>query len=236
MSDRRLRIATYNIHGGRPAQGPANLRDTAAVVASLLDGGAPALVGLQEVHHYLPTGVWQDQPRQLRRLLGCPVVFRRSFGAGITGYGNALASTQQPDRVRRHLLPSRGEQRSVLEAHLPLWGESIRVLVTHFGLEAEERYRQAQTLCALIRAEALPTLVLGDLNAAPDSPPLELLAEEGLRHAAPVELLTFPSDTPKERIDYLLHDGRFAPLAGTGHVVCSAASDHAALAADVLLQ
>src|SRR5689334_5494936 len=112
-----MRVVTYNIHGGRPISGPPDLHAIAEGVRSL----EPDLVGLQEVHRYLPPpGVFQDQPHRLATLLGMHVVFRRSLGAGRVGYGNAVFSKAPPVRARRTLLPSEGEQRALVETWLEL--------------------------------------------------------------------------------------------------------------------
>jgi endonuclease/exonuclease/phosphatase family metal-dependent hydrolase len=230
VSEVRFRVATFNIHGGRPISGPVNLPAITDAIQAL----EADVVALQEVHHYLPPpGVFQDQPRRLQALLDRPVTFRRSFGMGKTGYGNALVSNQPPERVRRHLLPSKGEQRALVEYWLTLHGQEIRVLNTHFGLTSEQRLAQSQRLVEVLASDDTPTVLLGDLNAEPDSPEIRRLVDAGLRHAAPTEVLTFPCDHPTTRIDYVLVTDAFKIR--DGFTVATPSSDHLPLVADLVL-
>lgn len=230
MSEARFRVATFNIHGGRPISGPVDLPAIAGAIRSL----EADVVALQEVHHYLPPpGVFQDQPRRLQTLLQRPVTFRRSFGVGTTGYGNALVSAEAPQRVRRHLLPSKGEQRALVEYWLLLQGREVRVLNTHYGLTSEQRLAQSRTLVEVLASDDSPTVLLGDLNAEPDAPEIRLLVEAGLRHAAPLELLTFPCDRPTVRIDYVLVTAQIE--IASGFTVATPSSDHLPLVADLIL-
>jgi endonuclease/exonuclease/phosphatase family metal-dependent hydrolase len=80
-------------------------------------------------------------------------------------------------------------------------------------------------------------VVLGDLNAAPDSLVVGLLAAAGLRDAwwtgggSVADELTYPSDRPVDRIDYVW----LSPdLRATGFSVAdSTASDHRALSVTI---
>ena len=230
MSKTRFRVATFNIHGGRPITGPVDLPAIAGAVRAL----EADVIALQEVHHYLPPpGVFQNQPRRLQTLLERPVTFRRSFGVGKTGYGNALVSEIAPERVRRHLLPSKGEQRALVEYWLKIQGQMVRVFNTHFGLTPEQRQAQSQTVLEVLAADPIPTVLLGDLNAVPDASEIRLLLDAGLHHAAPTELLTFPSDRPTQRIDYVLVTSQFE--VADGLTVATPASDHLPLVADLIL-
>jgi endonuclease/exonuclease/phosphatase family metal-dependent hydrolase len=226
----RLRVVTFNIHGGKPPTGPPNLPGTAASLLPL----APDLVGLQEVHRFLPPpGVFQDQPGRLGDLLHMEVAFRPSFGVGPFGFGNAVLSRAPAERVRLTPLPSRGEPRSLLEAWLTLEGRPLRLFNTHFGLTPDQRLEQARVLAGRLGEEDVPTLVLGDLNAEPNAPEVQALLAAGLAHAAPPEIFTIPSPAPARRIDYILVSRHFQ--AENGRTVETQASDHLPLVADLRL-
>lgn len=226
----RLRVVTFNIHGGRPRQGPPDLPAIARVLAGL----EPDLVGLQEVHQYLPPpGVFEDQPRRLGALLDLHVTFRRSFGAGRCGYGNAILARGAPTAARRVLLPGTGERRSLLETRVHVGGRSLRFLNTHLGLSAEDRRLQAEAIARRVRAEEGPLILVGDLNADPESPEVRLLEEEGLLHCVPPHVLTYPDDTPAWRIDMIMASAHFR--SASGGAVPTNASDHLPLVADLVL-
>jgi endonuclease/exonuclease/phosphatase family metal-dependent hydrolase len=225
----RLRIATFNTHGARPVTGPSSVRN----ICSFLETLNADCIALQEVHRFLPPpGVTQDQPASYRRHLGRPVTFRRSFGLGKIGYGNALVSRTEPFQVKRLLLPSVREQRSVLACDFLEEGVQYRVLCTHFGLDPEERIAQAKVVARLL-PECWPTLLLGDLNGAPDSPEIRLFRDAGWNFWGDLSQPTFPVGDLSVRIDYIAGIGGWE---GEGvEVVATDVSDHYAVAANVVL-
>lgn len=207
----RLRVVTFNIHGGRPAVGPVNLEAIADVLRRL----QPDLVGLQEVHCYLPPPyVFRDQPRQLRKLLGMELYFGRALGLGPVGYGNAILSRVPVQQVRSLPLPltrqRKGlEPRGLMEVRVTLGGRTLRFLNTHLGLTPEQRLRQVERIGKELRASAEPVILAGDLNATAQCPELRFLAEAGLIDCATPEQLTFPAEAPRCRIDHLLVSRHF---------------------------
>ena len=77
---------------------------------------------------------------------------------------------------------------------------AIKLIVTHFGLTADQRVHQAQQLAAFAREwqGALPTVIAGDFNCEPDAPELAPLREHfqeacGLVGIAGDARATFPS-------------------------------------------
>ena len=83
----------------------------------------------------------------------------------------------------------------------------------------------------VLRTRDLPSVLGGDFNAEPDSRALALLT--GWRLADPWavvgadEGLTVPAGEPRRRIDFVLHDDAFAPVAAED--LRSAVSDHRAV-------
>lgn len=226
----RLRVMTFNIHGGRPRVGPADLPAVARVIAEQ----QPDLVALQEVHRYLPRPyVFADQPRELRRLLGLETRFLPSFGMGPLGYGNAVLSRPRPARVQRWGLPSGLERRALLQARFSTAGVSFCFFNTHLGLRTAERLAQIRVVAERVRRAGLPVILAGDLNAGPESEELRLLQEAGLEHCLPPEVLTFPCDRPHCRLDYLLVSPLFQ--VERAFIVETEVSDHLPVVADLVL-
>ncbi|MFN3648814.1 MAG: endonuclease/exonuclease/phosphatase family protein [Armatimonadota bacterium] len=197
----RLRVATFNIHGGRPARGPADLRAVARVIREL----EADVVGLQEVHRWLPPPyVFRNQPRILASLTGMHVTFRPSFALGPLAYGNAILSRNRPERAARVRLPGRGEPRSLLHAELVLGSARFALLCTHLSLRPGERERQAASIREYRRRLERPSVLLADLNARSDS---ELVAN---LHPAPLPRPergyppTYPAENPEFCLDYIL--------------------------------
>jgi endonuclease/exonuclease/phosphatase family metal-dependent hydrolase len=225
---------TFNVHGGRPAVGAVDLKAVAAVIREV----GPDLAGLQELHRWMPPPyVFQDQPQRLRRLLDMEVYFRRSFGMGPSGFGNALISWRKLELVHRHRLPGSGwrqiEPRVLLEGRGRHGDQRIRVLNTHLGLSEAQRIRQARRIAERIRGYTEPVVVLGDFNATPESTEMELLKAAGLRDCATAEVLTFPCEGPKCRVDHILVSAHFEVI--RCFAVDTDVSDHLPLVADLAL-
>jgi endonuclease/exonuclease/phosphatase family metal-dependent hydrolase len=220
---------TFNIRGGLGMDGRRSLERVAEVIREQ----QPDLAGLQEVHCRLPWSGMTDQPRRLARLTGLLAYFLSSFSLGFGGYGNLWLTRHPQLRLRRQRLPGGREPRAVLWLELPLGRTVVRAFVTHFGLDAGEKPLQAARLARLVASCAGPVLVAGDLNARPGSPELSTLLDVGLRHAVPPDDPTYPADSPRDRIDYLLVS-RHWDVASPA-VLPTLASDHLPLVADLSL-
>jgi endonuclease/exonuclease/phosphatase family metal-dependent hydrolase len=228
----RLRVMTFNIHGGRPQTGRTNIAATAQVIRE----ERPDLVGLQEVHRWLlpPPNAFEDQPGRLRSLLGMEVAFLPSLGFGPVGYGNVVLSRVRSHAVRRLALPGSGERRAVIEARFNLGGREVRLLNTHLALDAPSQRQQFEALNALIAADTGPLIAVGDWNVGPDAPPLQTFLERGLSHCAAPEILTFPCDNPTRRLDYIMVSPHLEVEAC--RTVSTLVSDHLPLVSDLVLR
>ncbi|MCW5850944.1 MAG: endonuclease/exonuclease/phosphatase family protein [Anaerolineae bacterium] len=130
--------------------------------------------------------------------------------------------------------------------HSP-WGP-LHVLVTHWGLQAEERLAQARATLRIIDewASGRPLVLAGDFNAQPDSPEIALLRSWLVDAAQAVGLtgearLTFPSGPRGARtpdlgwagaIDYIFVRG-LTPQAVRVAYDETRASDHQPLVAEL---
>ncbi len=226
-----MRIVTYNTRG---SLGMDNRRSTPRI-AEVLRPLSPDIICFQEIHQRLPWSGREDQPEVLSVLLGRPFVFQRNLWFGFGGYGIGIATRSLVAQRAEHLLPSVKEQRGALEVRLRDVGglRRLTVFCTHWGLQEEERRRQAEALAALVNAAPRPVVVCGDLNEGPDAGAVRLLlaSTELLDADAAQNRATFVSNNPKSRIDYILH----SPDLRAGHVevVSGEASDHLPLLADL---
>lgn len=240
------RVCTFNIHHGVGSDGRLDLDRTADVIAAT---GA-TLVGLQEVDRTLSArSAWVDQARWLAERLGMDVVHGATIdrdpvpgappGTARRRYGNALLSAHPVRSWRAVRLPgsARREARGVVDATVDVDGVDVRVLVTHLqNRAARERREQADHVRQLVDAggPGRPTILLGDLNALPDSPEVRLLSDvlvDAWAAAGTGPGPTFPASRPRARIDYVFVATGVHPLAAT--VVDSRASDHRPVVVDV---
>lgn len=200
-----LRVLTYNIHHGEGRDGRLDL----GRIADVIRAAEPDLVCLQEVDVGTRRTERMDQVARLSRLTG----LRAAFGANLDyqggKYGNAVLSRLGPIHVRNHRLPKRsaGEDRGLLELHFRYGGERIALFATHFDHRGapDERIASAHFANALAVRADVPAILAGDLNAAPDSRPMAILADEWFDTAAHGGAApTWPADAPRARIDYVL--------------------------------
>jgi endonuclease/exonuclease/phosphatase family metal-dependent hydrolase len=165
MTDGRLRVATWNVHGFVGRDGRRDHVRTAAALARV----DADLIALQEVDARTRS---LAEPHPLDRLaarLGMTAVAGPTLGQPGADYGNAVLTRLEILDVRRHdLSDPRFEPRGAVEMWLAAHGAVVRFVATHFGLRRRERLAQARRLAATLdetpRA-AGSVVVAGDVNA-----------------------------------------------------------------------
>lgn len=204
-----LRVVTYNIHHGEGTDGKLDLERIAAVI----NAEKPDLVGLNEVDQGVRRSKGLDEPAELARLIGMTHVFEKNIDHDGGKYGNAILSRLPIVRHENHKLPSayEGEQRGVLEVEVGDAEDSLLFLCTHLDYRPEDHERLAsiETIEKLVAArEGKPVILVGDLNAVPESKVMETFAKNWGRSTAK-PLATFPAAKPNRQIDYI----QFRPAA-----------------------
>jgi endonuclease/exonuclease/phosphatase family metal-dependent hydrolase len=205
---RRLRVLTYNIHHGEGTDRKLDL----ARIARVISDQKPDLVALQEVDKKTRRTGNVDQPAELARLTGLNAAFGRGIDFEGGEYGNAVLSRFPIDSTAVHALPVKEgeERRCALVATVRPWGPGPQVafVATHLNHRDEaERVREVEEIHRVLADERRPTVLAGDLNARPATPPLQRFAGAWLDAAAAANVessFTFPSDKPVRRIDYVL--------------------------------
>ena len=213
---RSFRIATFNIHGARGADGTFDFERTARQLAGY------DLVGLNEVHG---GSLWArvDQAEQLGTRLGLAWLFaptERRWGRDDFGNGLLCRRADVPwQRIPLAKTSSRSH-RNFIWARLTVGDRTVNVLVTHLERgDTDDRHKQLRSLGELFLALAGPTVLMGDLNSAADDPELQrLLAAPGVRDALAERQIQSPT-----RIDWILVRGLTVLDAG---LVDQGASDH----------
>nr|WP_020468888.1 endonuclease/exonuclease/phosphatase family protein [Zavarzinella formosa] len=143
------------------------------------------------------------------------VEFAKAIDLQGGGYGLAMLSRFPIKEVKTHKLPGKAgqEARIVMRATVvPDEGEAITFLNTDLQHDdGATRERQVATINELFGNEDGPLILAGDFNAEPNSEPVKALAKRWTFVTEPggKGLLTSPSDTPTEQIDYVLFRGKF---------------------------
>lgn len=239
--ERELSVVTYNIHHG---VGEDDRLDLQRIADEIRSSGA-AVAGLQEVdRHWSERSDFVDQAQWLARELKMRVVYAANLDLDPASaeqprrqYGTAILS-DYPIRSSRNTLlprPEGGEQRGLLEAVIKVRGLSVRIANTHLQHNsAVERTAQITRIMELLGGSREPVVLLGDLNARPDSPeiaPLYTRYKDGWAQAGEGDGFTFSADDPRARVDYVFVSPEIAVRSAT--VLDTLASDHLPLVAQL---
>ncbi|MBQ7921286.1 MAG: endonuclease/exonuclease/phosphatase family protein [Clostridia bacterium] len=176
---------------------------------AILQCGAD-IVGLQEMLAASPEEEYTNQVPMLAKLTGMQHHYFAEAIAldDVNSYGNGLLS-KYPIREAEtipipdpdpHQYDGYYETRCVLKAKLE---NGITVLVSHFGLNPDERESAVKTILANLEKEKC--ILMGDLNVCPDDPVLDPIRER-MKDTADLfagPRLSFPSDNPNQKIDYI---------------------------------
>ncbi len=164
-------------------------------------------VGLNEVRGKGFLKDYSDQAKKLGTLTNMNYYFGKAITvAGLAPYGNAILSKfpilsaetiKIPDPS-----PKKGkemyESRAIIKAEIDA-GEKYTVLVTHMGLNTDERENAIKTLLSVAPDERC--IIMGDFNCSPESEELKPVFEK--YNCSDTDTLTFPSDNPRVKIDYI---------------------------------
>jgi endonuclease/exonuclease/phosphatase family metal-dependent hydrolase len=217
-----LRLATYNIHGGRDTRGNSSLELS---LDCLRDAD---LIALNEVYGSLGRGN-PNQAMTLGERLGLTWLFapaeRRWWH---DHFGNGCLTSLPVTYWQRIPLPGRssGGRRNLLWVQARYQGQALPVLITHLDRQGD-REGQLQAVARLFLALKEPCVLMGDLNSWEHDPIIrELLTTPGVHD--PVRSC-LGAATPS-RIDWILTRG----LRGVRAEVCDhGASDHPCYKVDV---
>ena len=195
QKERTVRIMSYNIHHG---QGMDDKMDIERIGRLIIDV-QPEVIGLQEVDSMVNRSGNIDILQLLAAQTGMYATFGYSILHDGGKYGNGMLTREKPLSVHKIALPGASEARTALIVEL----NKYVVINTHFSLDEAERVESANIITKWAKRYDKPVFLLGDLNATPDSSPLEILKKEWQLLSNPKQP-THPSLNPEKTIDYVL--------------------------------
>lgn len=219
-----LRVMSYNVlHFENVRTGEIDYDAFAAVVREK----NADIVGLNEV--YGGAAKRGEQAAELAKRLGWHWAFSEAFlDDGTEPFGNAVVSRFPIERAETIPVPypavRRGpeyyEPRAVLRARIA----GHTVLVTHFGLNTDEQENALGTVLPLLETERC--ILAGDFNVTPDAPVLAPIREkmQDVDAFLPAGTMSFPSDDPRIKIDYIFTSADYTVL--TADIPAVVVSDH----------
>jgi endonuclease/exonuclease/phosphatase family metal-dependent hydrolase len=214
-----LRVMSFNIRHGRAPDGKNRWYRRRELVFDVIRGHAPHVAGLQEAN-----------PVQLDELLTAlpsyGSVADRPYGGRLGSYAAILFDTGslEPERSGDFWLsPDPDGQRARAwdadVARICTWGVFVHrdtrhrfvVFNTHFDQRGQIARVESARLVVdrLERFAHLPRIVCGDLNAKPDTPPLDVLRAAGFRDTYTGDQKTFHGFKDVKsigRVDHILCD------------------------------
>ena len=166
----RLRVGSYNIHGGVGHDRSRNLQRIAQVVASLeVDIIALQEVGGADAPRSAGSASAADAAAELAALTGMSAIRGPTMQKAGGDYGNVILTRFPPRSVTKlDLSFGRLEPRGALDATFEISGVCLRILATHLGLIPGERRAQVRKIVERVRTGAAgdedATLLMGDIN------------------------------------------------------------------------
>lgn len=195
-----LRIASFNIHGGKGSDGALNLSRIGDELRNV------DFAGLYEVHAIL-FGQFADQADELGQKLGLRSAFlateRRWWR---DHFGNAVVTSLPVMNVQRMpLIGTRGKAFRQAVLFDILWNDVVtHVLMVHIDSQ-QDREPQLRTVIDLFQALNAPAVLMGDLNSGPDDKWIAgLLSQPGVQSTLHVKL---GDAAPKDNIDWIITRG-----------------------------
>jgi endonuclease/exonuclease/phosphatase family metal-dependent hydrolase len=229
-----LRIASFNIHGGKLG-GRARL-------SPLVDAVTPLdadILGLQEVDRRQRRSGFADQAAAVAGGLGCAHVYGPTRRRIVRGqYGNALIVRGNILRHEVVRLPESGtkqQPRVAILARVEVRGIELTVAVTHLQHHPKrlhhlpnEAPQQLRALLERLSNQPGPRVIIGDFNMQPPR-------AEPILHAAGYTVAdtgpAYPAGEPTLQLDYIAVDG--LTIESTSVVATGDVSDHRPIVATV---
>jgi endonuclease/exonuclease/phosphatase family metal-dependent hydrolase len=181
-----LRVMTYNIEGHATLiKGDSHIQ----AIAEVINRFHPDVVGINEAHRNTWQARFGNQVADLERATGMHAVFASNFSVFGGEFGNLILTKGKVIETHSVPLPGTGEPRTLLEATIQTKDGTFSFFVTHttaWGkLNSATRKTQMECVAANMAASRYPSILVGDMNAEPDSDEVKtFLGESGMRLAA----------------------------------------------------
>ncbi len=199
-----VKILSYNIHHGNPPAKP-NVIDLPAIAKVIIESDAD-IVGIQEVDIHVSRSEMVNQAEKLAELTNMDYYFSKGINLEKGYYGTLILSKHKIVGKRRYDLPmpiaSENRSLAIIDVELPN-GKRVSLANTHLDLHEENRVAQAHFINELAELYSSPLILVGDLNAKPNSEPINVL-ERFFKRNVSSNGPTFPNINPESEIDYIM--------------------------------
>ena len=196
------------------------------LMAETIKKSEAEIIGLNEV--YGANNKNPSQAEAIARYLGYHCYFGQTIIHRGRPFGNAFISKYPwsdtenipiPDPIRD--TDEYYESRALIKTVFK--NPDFTVLVSHFGLAKSEQKNAVKTALELIDQIKTPLIVMGDFNMVPTDKKIKPFFLK-LYNTLSTDILSFPSDKPNRRIDYIFVSSDITVLAAA--ILPYVASDH----------
>ncbi|MCM3668298.1 endonuclease/exonuclease/phosphatase family protein [Mesobacillus maritimus] len=184
---------------------------------------------------------FEDQAKWLADRLGMHYTYAANLDREPTNpgehrrqYGTAVLSKYPIIQAENYPLTKIGntEQRGLSETIINVKGHHLKFYNTHLALTSAERKIQIQEIIEIAGKTEGPKVIMGDLNAKPDSKEMQpLLAQYKDSFADQNEAYTIPVENPNRRIDYIFTSNEMQTA--NSEVISTIASDHLPIVTEI---
>nr|WP_321355234.1 endonuclease/exonuclease/phosphatase family protein [uncultured Draconibacterium sp.] len=231
-SDKELtvRVLTFNILHGATTKNDFDLDK----IASIIQNTNPDLVAMQEVDFKTNRARNYDLVTELGWRTKMAPLFGIAMPYDGGGYGEGILSKMPILSSRNVALPHSpdNEPRTALQVLVQLEsGDTISFIGTHLEHQetSTDRIDQVKTINQTFAYSKYPSILAGDLNATPNSEPISILKRYWTASDKD-EALTYPSEDPEIKIDYIFFRPSKKWQVVETEVICDEiASDHCAV-------
>lgn len=248
-------MMTYNVQIGAGLNDPYNFPKGSLghlpQVAKFIREANPDWVAIQEIDRNVDRSGGVDQTQELAKMCGMKGMFfpkvlrfpKRFVSpsaatddelASGSAYGLALLFREEPVSIRKVMIPGYYHPRCIAFAEF----KDYVVACTHFPLKGDDGMVAARVALMNVADYHKPVFLAGDLNFEVGSGQIGKL-QQGMTILNDAAVNTFPSDTPKKCIDFIMVDNQHTNrVTVTERLVVgdATASDHRAVVVKADLQ
>lgn len=205
MAQKHIKVMSFNIHHGANTENLATLDK----MADLIKSSGADIVGLQEVDSVCKRSGNVDQAKYLGEKSGLYYTFVKHFSYDGGSYGQALLSRFPIKSTHNKRLPvysstTNGEVALLVSSLSLPKNVNLNVAVAHLDYRNEaSRVKQVDTLHKILKGYKRKLILMGDMNATPESETMLQLMKEFELTQQPQQF-TFPVKEPIKKIDYIL--------------------------------
>jgi endonuclease/exonuclease/phosphatase family metal-dependent hydrolase len=225
-----IKVMSFNIHHGANT---ANV-GTLDKMAELIRSSGADIVGLQEVDSICKRSGNVDQARYLGEKSGLYYTFVKHFSYDGGSYGQALLSRfpilmTHNERLLVYSSASKSEVALLVSSLSLPENVNLNVAVAHLDYRDEaSRVKQVDTLNKILKTYKGKLILMGDMNATPESETMLKLTKE-FKLTQQQHQFTFPAKDPIKKIDYILIQKGKGIKSKEAIVLTDESSDHRAI-------